>query len=400
MPTTQRKPLVTLGRLFSIAAAIVTILAGINMLCGPVAPPQPAPGPRPTPRPDRPDKPDDPSKPDRTPFRPFRGDDKINAGYTPNPEAAKAYEQSLPRPTIREAGPGLFKGANNEPVLLYRALVRTCREKTGRDWVVGSQGIGDCVSWAWAHAADIHLAVQYQLGDSADWQPAATEAIYGGARVEGAGRSTGGWSDGTYGAAAAKWVSQWGIVHRRDYPGLVDVSSYSADRAKQWGYYGCGGQGDKGRLDAEARKFPIRNVALATSFDEAAAAIEAGYPVAVCSMQGFTSHRDAQGFARASGQWAHAMCFIAVRHDRPGLLCLNSWGPDWIDGPKWPSDQPDGTFWVDSAIATSMLDDRDSFAVSGYEGFPFRDLKHGDWVRLAPPSDENHAYALQWSLAP
>jgi hypothetical protein len=48
---------------------------------------------------------------------------------------------------------------------------------------------------------------------------------------------------------------------------------------------------------------------------------------------------------------------------------MNSWGADWISGPK-RHDQPDGSFWVDADVAERMLRGQDSFAVSGYEGYP------------------------------
>jgi hypothetical protein len=56
------------------------------------------------------------------------------------------------------------------------------------------------------------------------------------------------------------------------------------------------------------------------------------------------------------------------------LLCLNSWGTDWIDGPKWPEDMPEGSFWVNAEVATRMLSGGDSFAVSHIKGFPRRKL--------------------------
>lgn len=303
-------------------------------------------------------------------------------GYVPDPDGTRRFIRSLPQPRLAEAAPRITdQPLQGQPVLLYRALYQAFQDRYGRPWVVGAQGIGDCVSWGWAHAADVHLAVMWKLGDSSEWRPAATEAIYGGSRVEARGVSRGGWMDGSYGGAAAKWVSQWGVLFRQPYPDLgFDLSQYSAQRAKQWGYYGCGGAGDDGKADAEAKKHPIRHVALVTSFREAAAAILAGYPVAVCSGQGFASRRDQDGFAAARGSWSHCMAFIGARFDRPGLLCLNSWGPDWIDGPKWPPDQPDGSFWVDSAVCDRMLRGEDSFAVSGYQGFPWRNLQHGDWA--------------------
>lgn len=311
-------------------------------------------------------------------------------GYVPQPEKTAEFLRTLDEPYFRDAakhlirnrGPPPEDGAGaQEPVLLYRALY-----EARPDWLVGRQGIGDCVSWGWAHGADILLAVDLKLGRTAEWHAAATEAIYGGSRVEARGRTSGGWSDGSYGGAAAKWVSQWGIVFRQPYPVLGhDLTTYSSKLAKQWGNFGCGGQGDGGRLDAEAKRHAIRTVAVVATFDEAAAAIRNGYPIPVCSGQGFSSQRDAQGFARASGSWSHCMCFIGVRHDRPGLLCLNSWGPTWISGPKWPSDQPDGSFWVEASTATRMLRGRDSFAMSNYTGFPARKLRHTEgWGFVVP----------------
>ena len=229
-------------------------------------------------------------------------------GYEPHPEESREFEKSLPKPTIRQAAPGLFNaiGDDDREVFLYRFLYDVYEEKIGGQWIVGRQGIGDCVSWGWAHGADIHLAVMYKRGDSADWKPVATESIYGGSRVEARGRSSGGWSDGSYGSAAAKWLRDYGLIFREKYDS-VDLTTYSAKRAKDWGNYGNGGQGDNGKLDNEAKKSPVREITLVTNFDEAAAAIESGYPVPVCSMQGFASVRDKDGFARPSGSWAHCL---------------------------------------------------------------------------------------------
>ena len=316
-------------------------------------------------------------------------------GYQPHPQATRDFVRELPRPSIRQAGPALFQAAGPPPdVFLYRALYQAYEEKFGRPWQVGRQGIGDCVSFGWAHGADIHLAVMYKLGDSADWKPCATESIYGGSRVEARHVTQGGWSDGSYGAAAARWLKEYGLIFREVYA-EVDLTTYSARRAKDWGNYGNGGKNDDGRLDEEAKKHPVRSVALVKTFDEAAAAIASGYPVPVCSMQGFDSHRDADGFAPPRGSWAHCMCFVAVRHgQRPGLLCLNSWGPSWIDGPKFPEDMPAGSFWVDKKVADQMLSGGDSFCVSGYGGFPFRRLNHTDWVDARPVSTSDTQYAL------
>lgn len=305
-------------------------------------------------------------------------------GYVPNPEESKRFVGTLPARDLRTQAPALF-GRGSIDVFLYRALNDAHLAFYGREFKVGTQGIGDCVSWGWKHGADTHLAVMWKVGDSAEWREAATESIYGGSRVEANGGRLGGYSDGSYGAAAAKWVKDWGVTFRTRYDDFgFDLTTYDSQRAKSWGNFGNGGQGDQGRFDDEAKKHPVRQVALVKTFEEAAAAIASGYPVPVCSGQGFSSRRDSNGFAAASGRWSHCMCFVGVRFNPDGLLCLNSWGTTWISGPKYPPDQPDGSFWVDRRTAENMLSGADSFAVSGYAGFPYRDLKHGDWVKAEP----------------
>ena len=305
-----------------------------------------------------------------------------NYGYTPDPQGVEEFLAELDQPLFAQAGAEAIRKARGVDTFLYRPLYKAHLERYGSPWVVGKQGIGDCVSWGWMHGVYISQAIDWDLGRLPEppVEPA-TESIYGGSRVEARGRreGTGGYSDGSYGAAAAKWCRDWGIIYREG-----ELEQYSAKRAKAWGNWGNGGKGDDGKLDNVAKQHPAKHVALVRSWDEAAAAIESGYPVVVCSMQGFTSRRDDQGFCQASGRWAHCMCFIGVRYDRPGLLCLNSWGPNASGGPKWPADMPDGSFWVEKATADRMLSAGDSFAVGSISGFEFRDLHHGGWLMPAP----------------
>lgn len=318
-------------------------------------------------------------------------------GYTPQPDETAKFVASLPTPTIRDADPNIFK-ADKTDTFLYRALNKSYKAKYGRDWKPHKQEIGDCVSHGWGVCVDISLAVDYELGKVGEFKESATEAIYGGSRVEALGKTFGGWSDGSYGGAAAKWVRNFGIVFR-ERVGEHDLTNYSGTRAKQWGAYGCGGEKDNGKLDAIAKEHPVHEVTLVRNFEEAAAAIQSGYPVAVCSGQGFNSTRDKDGFCRAQGSWSHCLAFVGCRFgERPGLLVQNSWA-DYVDGPKWPSDQPDGSFWCDAAVATRMLSGNDSFAVAGVEGFRFRELDHGAWVSLPPKKDLEHSEE-QYVLAP
>jgi hypothetical protein len=95
----------------------------------------------------------------------------------------------------------------------------------------------------------------------------------------------------------------------------------------------------------------------------------------VCSNVGFGDprcRRDREGFlTRKRAPWYHAMLFAGYddMYKRPGALCFNSWGYNWVYGPT-RGPQPGGTFWVDATTVTAMLRQGDSFAFSAYVGFP------------------------------
>lgn len=273
--------------------------------------------------------------------------------------------------------------SDKPPVILFDAL----RALHGT-WKRGKQGIGDCVSWGYELAATLVHAVDiFVRKEPWVWGGEfATEPIYGGSRVEARGVSRGGWSDGSYGAAAAKFVTKWGALRRINYALTTgnpehDLTRYSAERAKQWGNYGCGGESDGGKLDLVARETPVSSADLTRTFEEAAVCIENGFPVPVCSDQGF-GPRGAEGFAKPSGTWMHCMCFAGVRYDRPGLLLTNSWGNSWGTSKPfyplnyWPEVQKCSA-WIEPEVATRMLSKwEDSFALTGVDGLKRRKI---DW---------------------
>ncbi len=312
-------------------------------------------------------------------------------GYTPNPDGTRQFLSELDKPLFSQAGEEAIREAKGKDTFLYRSAYKAHQAVYGQPWVVGRQGIGDCVSWGFAHSAWIAQCVDWETGRLANPPPfPSTESIYGGSRVEARGKKQAGYSDGSYGGAAAKWLRDWGLIYRQQYPGH-DLTKYSPERARDWGNWGNGGQNDQGKLDLIAKTHPAKHVALVKNFREAAAAIESGFPVAVCSGYGFRSVRDEQAFCAPSGTWQHCMALVSVRYDRPGLLCLNSWGPSWVSGPKFPSDMPEGSFWIDAKVIDGMLAGEDSFAVGSIDGFGWRDLHHGNWLSPAP---------LAFSVAP
>jgi len=284
-------------------------------------------------------------------------------GYTPDPDANEQFVASLPHQTLATAGPDLV--LDDRTVTLYQPLLQCMPE-----WKRGAQGIGSCVGWGWSAGVDVLAAVEVVLKREAESFGGRTleASVYAFSRVEARGRSRAGRSDGSYGGAAAKAVRDLGTLHYGvDYNG-ERFDAYSASREKSWGDTGV-----PDNLEPFAKERRVKEVTLVESFDQAAKAIQNGYPVPVCSMQGFTMKRDSDGFCRASGSWAHCMLFCGVRFDRPGLLCMNSWGNS-NSGPRYPESMPDSiaacTFWVDADVANRMLRGRDSYAISGYEGFP------------------------------
>lgn len=255
----------------------------------------------------------------------------------------------------------------DEPVLLHNAVTKILGK-----FPIHKQTIGDCVSHGWSLGIDILKCVEILIKGEREKFVAetATEFTYGISReiVNQLGR----W-DGSNGSWAAKGVMEVGTILRQKYSvdgKEEDLSVYSGQKAGQWA-----AKGTPDWLDTIAREHPVKTTALVTNFSDACKAIKNGYPIPVCSGYGFSSSRDSDGFARKSGSWAHCMLLMACRFDRPGALCMNSWGPDWISGPKW-GDQPEGSFWIDEKVCDGMLREQDSFAISNFVGYPEQDVNY------------------------
>jgi hypothetical protein len=289
-------------------------------------------------------------------------------GYAPDPQGTAAFVSSLPKPTLADAGPDLVLDEKRD-VFLGQYLL-----KCEPSWKRGAQKIGSCVGWGWSLSCDILAACDIHLrGEAETYGGRVLEAsVYAFSRVEvRGGRNLGG--DGSYGGAAAKAVTKYGTLHYGiDYAG-ERFTDNSGSREKEWGRDGV-----PDRLEKYAAQHKVSSVAVVTKFEDAAKAIQNGYPVAVCSMRGFSmTLRD--GYLTPMGQWAHCMMFAAVRwKPRPALLCVNSWGECYsgsVDTALPPQFQK-SSGWVDADVCTSMLRGEDSFALSGYSGFAPRKLEN------------------------
>ena len=274
-----------------------------------------------------------------------------------------------PTPSFASTGREIYGSGEGKTVCLWLAL-----EKLLGTFPVHEQTIGDCVSHGFGLGVDVLQAVEIQSGDNERWvAETATESIYAISRVE-RGKGQLGNGDGSVGAWAADAVTQWGVLQRLQY-GQHDLRVYSGQRAKEWGRPRAGLPDD---LEPKADPYRVGVTSLVTTYAQARDAIANGYPVAVCSGQGFDDRRDSEGFARAMGSWAHCMVFIGVDDSgkRPGLLCMNSWGRHWIGGPKRLG-QPDGSFWVDADVCNRMLGrNPDSWALGKFSGYPAQNLDY------------------------
>lgn len=275
-------------------------------------------------------------------------------------------------PLLSASGHPIMGTGKGKTVRLDRVLVDVAGY-----YPIVRQTIGDCVSFGWAKAIMLTAAADIVVrGEAEEWpgNEICTEWIYGTSRVL-VGRGRLGNSDGSIGSWAAKAVTEHGTLLRTQYHGF-DLRRYSGRRAKDWGYKGLPAT----QLEPTADEHPVsRKPALCSSYEEARDAIANGYAVPVCSHQGFSRTRDRDGFLKASGRWAHCMCFFATKDDsRPGLgLDNTSWGA-WCSGPN-PDELPDGCGWIDASTADRMLRQNDSFAVPGYNGFAARTIEWSMW---------------------
>jgi hypothetical protein len=289
-------------------------------------------------------------------------------GWVHLPAEIEIVLATLPRPQFAEAAAPLLAAPADGDVFLWDA----CRRVTGGHLPAHDQdGVGCCVGEGFSSAVEYLQCVEIALaGEVEEYSPISSESVYALSRVEVGGGRIGG--DGSTGAWAAKAVHDFGVLPRRAV-GRYDLTHFDPRRARDWGRDGLPDD-----LEPEARQHLVRTVSLVRTFAEARAALANGYPVAVCSGQGFTMTRDRDGFCAPRGVWGHCMCFIGVTGGRrPGLCCLQSWGPNVPGGPIGVGGHPDCAFWVDAEVAERMLGQGDSWALSAFDGFPARRL---DWL--------------------
>lgn len=314
-------------------------------------------------------------------------------GYQPDPVGVRQFLGELQQPTFAQAGSEAVKKSKGRDVFLYRDCIEAYQRVYGKPWQCWDQGnAGTCVSFAFGLGCQTALAVDAAMGKNKPPRQVATEPIYGGARTFGMNQATHFGGDGATGFGAARWISGKcktpgvGGVLFRDRYGSIDLTSYSIPLSREWGARGV--PLELAKLAHQNRAYSVAQV---TTWDELASALESGYPVAICSQVGYgpiPRTRDELGFVSRGSSWSHAMLAWGIRHaanggGRDGALIQNSWNVNWVRGPKWPHDQPEGSFWASRADVEAAIRQGDSWAISGTT-FDYRDLDNREWMMLPP----------------
>ena len=318
-------------------------------------------------------------------------------GWVDDRGGADEFVRSMGREGFfASAAPQAMAVPVGEDVFLWRAADKASRKRYGKPFQVSNQGsIGSCVAHGAQHAVWIAESLAWDAGLMGDvpYRPS-TASIYGGSRVEARNRpeGSGGYSDGSTGFHAAKWLRDWGVIYQREYPEFgLDLTRGQA-LEKEWGNWGNGGRGDDGKFDNEAKRHPIKKCSRVTTWDEVVQSLSAGFPITIASNVGFqASARDAFGFIPRNGTWPHQMCLAGLRwakngSPRDGVLVLNSWSGAWPPqgGGKFPPDQPDGSFWISRADAEAVLAAGDSWSFSTSDNWEPVPIDHGAWFEPAP----------------
>ena len=299
----------------------------------------------------------------------------VNAfSWIKDQEEVRRVVATMPRPVFRDTPAGQSEATLPAHTYLWEAYGKLYEGRTPPPQ--DQRDLGSCVGFGSARAYERTLAVQVAAGEPMEFRHVVEEMIYGGSRVEiGGGRIRG---DGSVGAWAAKFLTQYGVVPRGVYD-KYDLTKYDTARGRDWGRRGIPDD-----LEPEAKKYPAGDCSLVQSADEARKALAQGYGIFVCSGQGFARQRDQNGVAKAQGSWAHCMC-IDGYHQEGNTLYFhveNSWGGSYHVGPVgWGSPSTAG-FWAVASVVDRMLREGDSFAVSAVKGFPAR--RPNSWLVQVP----------------
>lgn len=287
-------------------------------------------------------------------------------GWVPRPDETRRLLSQKENPTFKMAAPHLAKAWNQEEIGLWNACKKV---NNGNNLPPNRQTIGDCVSQGYGRGMDylycVKQAAGLVTGFVEDDTEAMTEYIYGSSRKAG---NALGWGDGSNGIWAVNGLKREGYVFRKG-------KKYDGQLAKNYGY-----RGPPADLIPEGKKRPLADYALCEDPTDAANGLLAGATLPICSNQGFTTTRDANGICRASGTWNHCMLVIGLYKvgGQWYFVILQSWG----ENPSGPVPAhlgfPTNAFGCHWDTMGRILRQRDSFLLVGVDGW--QPLPPQDWI--------------------
>lgn len=303
-------------------------------------------------------------------------------GWIPRPDMVAEVTDKTPFKRFSDTPAGKAAADPDLDAFLWKAWTKVGRKKLPAPR--NQKTVGSCTGFGITAAIDCCLAIGVSLGHSGEYKDTVQENIYGGLRVQ-IGKGRLGSGDGGIGAWGFQYAKEYGVLPREKV-GNYDLTEYSEERCRQWG-----AQGVPAELLKVAMLHPVKDFVQVKSAEEARKALLSGYPIGVCSNQGFTNTRDADGFARPSGSWAHCMSCLGYRADKRAFWIWNSWN-GWNSGPLGPGEPPDGGFWCDWDTFDRMCRAGDTFACADVVGFGSRRLSW--FVSRNPFSPEQRLFAF------
>ncbi len=303
--------------------------------------------------------PDDPEL-----LMPIEGEETIPdlCGWVPDPEEVDKVLATIPQPLFGDAAPHLAGSWDGKSDI---KLWDACIKVTGSNLPAHRQTIGDCVSQGAGSGCDYVQCTQIALGKQqkefvVGRDESYTEAIYGMMRKRAGQLSN---QDGAVGIWSVNSLVNDGTPFRKG-------RSYKGTDAKLWG-----AKGPPQELYIEAKTQVLKQFVQVRTTKEATDLLVNGYPITVCSNQGFTMRRNENGICEAQGTWAHCMLCIGALMINGELffVILQSWGSNVPSGPVIHN-QPDCSFNIRESVFQRMLNAKDSYALSGLPGMPAQDI--------------------------
>jgi hypothetical protein len=182
-------------------------------------------------------------------------------------------------------------------------------------------------------------------------------------------------SDGWFCSAAAKAVTEKGVLVRKAYPDLgIDLTKYTSETIRLGG-----ARPPSDKWLAESKQYVARTATFVNSREQVRDFLAAGYCIFNCSSMGFERTRNEDAVSRQIGVWHHAQIFsgfddrdiVIKKYGQPLVLWTNSWGA-WNTGPRTilgtSISIPPGSYW---ALA-STIDKCQCIALSSVAGWPRR----------------------------